>query len=289
MINLPGVYKISNEEYHADPVIVPSLSRSIMKDLIYRSPKHAWFSHPRLNLDFKPKEQVEKFDLGQAAHSLLLEGSDRATLIYGDDWRKKEAKEARDQARAEGKIPLLLDQYDKVTDMVKVAEKAIFDCDELSLGSLKIQGDSELSFIWQEEDVWLKVRPDWISHDRAVIIDYKTTSMSVNPGDLARYIITMGYDLQDAFYTRGVKAISGIEPKFIFLFQETSEPYLCSFVGLPPDFMELAKSKVDFGIALWRECMATGIWPGYPRQVCWLDLPAWSVAAWESRASDISI
>ena len=286
MINVPGVYNISSEEYHADPCEVPSLSRSVIKDLIYRSPRYAWFNHPRLNISPKPEERVEKFDIGQATHALLLEGSDCATLIDGDDWRKKEAREARDKARQDGKIPLLLDQYEKVTKMVRVAEKTIFDCNELQIGSLKLQGDPELSYVWCEEETWLKVRPDWISHDRQLIFDYKTTMISVNPNDLARHIITMGYTIQAALYIRGVMAVEGTEPKFLFLFQEVSEPYLCSLVALSPELMEMGKQQVEYGIFLWQECMRLNQWPGYPSRVCYIDAPPWALTAWESRASE---
>ncbi len=289
LINDPGNYNITLEEYHGNPCIEPCLSTSVIKDLLYKSPAHAFFNHPVLNKGFLPEPKPERFDLGSATHSLFLEGIDIAVLIPGDDWRKKEAKEARDKAREEGKIPFLVDQYEKVIKMVKVANKAISDCDELKLGSLKLQGDSELSCFWQEEDIWLKVRPDWINENKSIILDYKTTNHSANPEELARIIVSMGYDIQDALYTRGIKAIEGIEPKFLFLFQEIYEPYLCSIVGLPPGFMEMANQKVDYGIFLWRECLSTGKWPGYPDQIAWIEPPAWALTAWESRAQGLGI
>jgi hypothetical protein len=289
MIDSPGIYKLSMDEYQADPCIEPSLSRSILQMLIYKSPAHAFVNHPRLCKDIamRPEEKLEKFDLGSAAHSLFLEGLDIAVLVDGDDWRKKEAREARDKARSEGKIPLLLDQYEKVQKMVTIANKAIFECDELKIGSLKLQGDSEESYFWKEEDIWLRIRPDWVSHDKKIILDYKTTAQSANPNDLARTVINMGYDIQSALYTRGVHAICQSDPKFIFVFQETVEPYLCSIIALPPDFMEMGKSKVEYGIFLWQECLRMGKWPGYPSQVSWINLPAWASVAWEQRATEI--
>lgn len=287
MIDSPGVYSLSLDEYHSDPAIEPSLSRSVIQDLIYKSPAHAFFNHPRLNKASRPEEKVEKFDLGQAAHSLFLEGVDIAVLVDGDDWRKKEAREARDRARAEGKIPFLLDQYEKVTSMVKVAERALFDCNELKLGSLKLQGNSEKSYFWKEEEIWLRVRPDWIHDDRKIVIDYKTTTQSANPNELARMMVAMGYTIQEALYCRGVKAITGIEPKFLFLFQETTEPYLCSIVALSPEFREMGRQQVDYGIFLWRECLQYGKWPGYPQRIAYIDAPVWALTAWESKAQQI--
>ena len=76
MIEAPGIYDgIPENDYHADPVgPAPSLSASIAKLLVLKSPRHAWLAHPRLN---KAKaEEVEKAkrarDVGTATHKLVL-------------------------------------------------------------------------------------------------------------------------------------------------------------------------------------------------------------------------
>ena len=48
MINTPGIYEIPATEYHADPCPEPSLSASVARTLIDRSPLHAWMKHPKL-------------------------------------------------------------------------------------------------------------------------------------------------------------------------------------------------------------------------------------------------
>ncbi len=287
MIDKPGCYKFSLDEYHRDPCIRPSLSRSVISDLIYKTPCHTHLNHPRLNPNYKEDDGNGKFDIGTAAHALLLEGVDNMAVIEADDWRTKVAKEARDLARKEGKTPLLKKQYAQVKVMVDEAIRQIYGCKELGIDNLSLDGDAELSYLWFEEDTWFKVRPDWISKDRKIILDYKTTDGSANPSDLARHIVSLGYDIQNALYVRGVKAVEGTEPKMIFVFQETEEPYLCSFVGLPPGFLEMAKSKIDYGIFLWRECMTTNKWPAYPNRVCWVEPPAWVLASWELKAQEI--
>lgn len=289
MINSPGIYKIPLEEYHADPCEIPSLSRSTIIDLLSRSAAHAWFNHPRLNPNFQKDEGEKKFDIGQAAHSLLLEGLDNVAVIEAEDWRTKMAKEKRDEAREQGKFPLLLYQYEEVKIMVESAHRQIFACTELGIADLQLDGDSELSYIWQEEETWLRVRPDWVSQDHKLIFDYKTTGISVNPSELARHIVNMAYDVQDSLYSRGVKAVHGVDPKFIFIFQEIEKPYFCSFIGLPPEFMEMGKQKVEYGIFLWQECMSRNEWPPYPNRVCWIDLPAWASFSWEKKATDLGI
>ncbi len=289
MIDKPGSYRLSMDGYQNGPSLVPSLSRSTIIDLLFRSPAHAWFKHPRLNPDFKKDEGEKNFDLGQAAHSLLLEGIDNATVIEANDWKTKKAKEERDEARSQGKIPLLPHQYEEVLMIVLTAKVDILDCKELGITDLQAYGDSEMSYFWKEDDTWLRVRPDWVSKDHKLILDYKTTGTSANPSDLGRHIVNMGYDIQASLYSRGVKAIQGGDPKFVFVFQEIEPPYLCSFIGLPPDFMEMGKQKVEYGIFLWQECMSKNEWPGYPSKVCWVDPPAWSLAAWEGKAQSIGI
>ncbi len=293
-IGIPGVYKISSEIYHADPCIEPSLSRSTVVDLLFRSPAHAAYNHPRLTSGYEPEED-QKFDLGTAAHALLLEGVDNVAVIDAEDWRKKEAKEARDIARGEGKTPLLKRQYIEAKLMVAVASLAITGCPELKIDSLVNDGDAELSYLWKEKiqgfdkDLWLKARPDWISKDRKLILDYKTTQGSANPMEWDRQAVNMGYGIQAALYSRGVKTIEGTDPNFIFVVQEAYEPYICSFIGLLPDFMEMGKSKVDYALFLWQECLTLNKWPGYPNRVAWINAPAWALASWEQRATEIGI
>jgi len=73
-ITEPGIYDIPETDYHADPIAEPSLSSSIAKILLARSPRHAWANHPRLNPNQEPETRRE-FDFGSAAHAMLLEGS----------------------------------------------------------------------------------------------------------------------------------------------------------------------------------------------------------------------
>lgn len=281
-----GVHVIPSETYHADPCPVPSLSRSVIKSLLFQSPAHVKEGHPRLNPAYQ-SEDDGKFDMGTACHALLLEGVDNIAVIEADSWRGKAAQEARNEAYLQGKTPLLLHQYDAALMMVKSAERQIAACPELKIKNLREEGDPELTYIWKEEETYLRVRPDWISKDRTLILDYKTTAASANPEEWGKTGLGSACDIQEALYKRGVKAIEGKEPKFIFVVQENYPPYLCSFIGLPPEFSNLGESKVIYGIYLWRKAMESGEWPGYPNRVAWIDPPAWALASWEQRAQNI--
>jgi len=280
----PGIYDgLSEDIYHGDSYPAPCLSTGVLKDLLNKSPLHAFLNHPALNPSFTEGEADEsKFDIGRAAHALLLEGEDNVEIIPFDSYQSTAAKLARDNARMAGKIPLKQKEWDRVSRMVEAANQQLRES-ELGINDLLAEGKSERSFIWQEDDVWLKIRPDWMPHDETFILDYKTTGLSANPTDLDRHILNMGYHIQDCLYKWGVRTYAEREPRFVFMFQETSDPFLCSFVELRPAFAALGWQEVETGVKLWRRCLASGEWPGYPKEICGIDLPSWELKKLQDR------
>lgn len=282
MILQQGIHcDIPESDYHADPCPEPSLSRSCIRDLVSKTPQHAKASHPRFYL--QPEEKGEaKFDLGTAAHALLLQGEDRAEIIDAADWKTAKAREARDAARMAGKLPFLPHQWNDVLLMVRAAEQQIYACDELGINDLYKDGKAEQTLVWQEENgIWCRVRPDWWSNDKIIMLDYKTAGQTANPDVFNRKAVDLGYDIQDQFYSRGAYKLTGILPKFIFVVQETSYPFACSFVALDPEFKELGFKKMEAGMDVWYGCTTTKKWPGYPKRVCHISAPGWELAKWE--------
>jgi hypothetical protein len=249
-------------------------------DLLFQSCARAAYNHPRLNPAYVPAND-SKFSIGSAAHSLFLEGNDIVTIVFADDWRTKAAKEERDKAWADGKVPLLEKEFDIVSEMVNAADVALMNSE------LEIQidnGDSELSYFWLQDGAWCRCRPDWMTKDRIITLDYKTSARPVNPAEMAGHILNMGYDVQESFYRKGIKAVDGVDTKFCFMFQEIEKPYLCSFVSLAPDFQHVGQMKVSHAIGLWNQCVSTGKWPGYSQRVVYPDLPAWG-DMWQTKAT----
>lgn len=260
-------------EYHADPCVRPSLSNSIAQILIDQSPAHAWLKHPRLNPNYEP-ETDSKFDLGSAAHVMLLERRDDCIVrVQADDWRTKAAREARDAAQANGQYAVLERQYNDIEAMVRAARQFI---DDTELAGILDTGDAEQTLIWQEGNAWCRARPDFLSSGRAVGLDYKTTP-SAAPEAFIMQIGRMGYDLQAEFYTRGIKALTGSEPAFIFLCQESKPPYACSLVALAETYRVVGQAKVNQALKLWSECMTTNAWYSYSNRIHWADPKPWDL------------
>jgi hypothetical protein len=267
-----------------------------LRDLLTKTPAHVWQNHPRLNPNYKPDESA-KFDVGKLAHSLFLEGVDCCCVIDPKDypagngnipkgWTNPSIRAARDVARDAGKVPMLPEEAASVVDMVKAATVQLAES-ELGIINLRAEGDAERSYVWQEDGIWCRARPDWLSKDRTIALDYKTTSSSANPNAVAKSMANFGYAVQASFYKRGIKAVDGVEPTFIFLFQEVDPPYLCSFIGLSPAWQEIGNQQVNAGIMLWRECIKSGVWPGYTNKVCYPDCPPWILSDWEMKQFDL--
>jgi hypothetical protein len=268
---------IAAEAYHADPCEQPSLTSTIARILMSDSPLHAWTTHPRLNPAFENKE-AGHFDIGTAAHGLLLEGEANVEVVDADSWRTKAAQERRDAAYAAGKQPLLTHQWIELERMVQAAAKQLeaVDADPVIFGS----GHAEQTLIWHEDGVTCRARLDWLHDTYFAIDDYKTTGRSANPDGFSRTLFNIGYDIQAAFYLRGLEALTGVTADWRWVVQETEPPYALSVVGMTPAALEIANAKVDRAISKWRRCLTTGRWPGYPTDICYAELPGWAEAKW---------
>lgn len=277
------VYDIPLAEYVSDPAPEPSLSASIAHVMLDESPLHAWHNHPRLNPHYQPNN-ADKFDIGTIAHNVLLEGDySRIAVVNEKDWRKDSAKDARDEARAAGKVPILSKDMEAIEAMVTAAKEAIA-CSELSECFTTDGGKSEQTLIWEEQGIWLRSRPDRRSTDWRVIVDYKTTGTNAKPELWAKGpLLNNGYDIQAALGLRGVNKLQLSDRcTFIFIVQEINPPYAVSFVRLSPSYRYCAELKLDRAIALWRRCMETCNWPSYGSQTVDVEPPPWAFNGCES-------
>jgi hypothetical protein len=267
-----GIHWLPMGEYSSDPCLEPSLSNSIARILVTQSPSHAKAAHPRLNPQHEPEES-SRFDIGSAAHALLLEGdNDAIAVVDADDWRKKTSQDLRDQARGDGKYPILSKHFGDLLAMVETARTFIHGSE---LSGIFENGQAEQTIIWQEGEIWCRARTDWLTADHRIILDYKTCANAA-PDAFHRQINSMQYDLQAGFYKRGLAAVGGPEDaQFVFLAQEIEPPYACSLHTLSASFAAIADDKVRQAIEIWQECIETDTWPTYTNRICCAEPPNW--------------
>jgi hypothetical protein len=269
---------ISPADYHADLGDTPTLNATVAKSLILETPAHAKQKHPRLmDGEYVPKHS-DAMDEGTALHQMLL-GDDRVDILDFDAFRSNDAKQARDESRAAGRVPMLRSKWDSITalgDSLK-AQVAGFPIDP----PLFTSGMAEQTIMSTEGDVGLRSRLDWLTSNYRYIDDLKK-ARSAQPRQFHRSMFALGYDIQAAFYIRAVKAAFGVTPVFRWVAIEPEPPYAMSVHVLSPDALRSAHEKVDLAISIWRECLNSGVWPAYPAVVSTVELPAWMQAgSWD--------
>ena len=242
----PGIYPgIKNADYHADS----ALGSTSLKTLALKTPAH--YQHDKAH----PKSS-DAFTLGTAAHSLILEGDTSGIVIVdADNWLTKAAKEAKADALADGKQPLLTKEMAQVFAM----QDAVMT--HPAAGPLFTGHEAELSVFWEEDGLMLKCRPDaWKS---GVIVDLKTT-VDANPNEFGKTAFNFGYFMSGAHYIDGVKAATGEDVKFRFVNVEKTAPYLVSVTELDDVALDYGRQMIERAKRIYRECIESGNWPGYP-------------------------
>jgi hypothetical protein len=266
----------------ADYLALEAVSSGMIDTINNQCPAAAW-QQSWLNSD-RQRENSDEMDIGTIAHAMLLEGGSGAVEVIDpamyptkttgnipDGWTNKDIREARDRARAAGRIPILLPKFASIEAMVKAAMEFI---PRSEVKDTFAAGDSEFTLVWQDGDVLCKARCDKLSADRGTVINYKTTGGSVEPDKWGR-IQLLDYYVAGAFYVRGVQACFGVPAAHVFLCQETTAPYLCSLVGLSPQWLGVGDAKVTKALRTWAACMATGKFPGYPTRIAYPEMPQW--------------
>lgn len=269
--------KLDAAVYHADPCAKPSLSSSIARVLERQSPLHAWSRHPRLGgMSSKPRTA---FDFGSLSHALLLGEGSEIAIIEADDWRTKAAREAREEARAAGKVPVLVDDYGSVAVAVKTLRPRFAD-----LG-IVLDGKSEVTALWTVPamaglEVQCRGMIDHLTDGGCTVYDLKSCQ-SAHPDACARHADAYGYDIQHAAY---VQAIETIHPelagrvRFTFVFYELEPPYAVTPARLSGEFRELGQRRWERAVHTWAACLSGNRWPAYVDRIATLEAPRWALA-----------
>jgi len=68
---------------------------------------------------------------------------------------------------------------------------------------------------------------------------------------------------------------------FVFVLVEKTPPFGLAVFRLAPEAVELARSEVERGVAIYQKCERSGVWLCYSETVQTVDLPAWAYKATE--------
>jgi hypothetical protein len=271
----------TDEEYFADPLPTPSLSQSVAHTLLAKSPYHAWLQHPKLG--GVGRAPTKSQDNGSLVHALLLGVGKEIAIIDAADFRSKAAREERDAARTNGRIPVL--QHEAADAMLVVADIKL----GLTELGITLAGVSEIKVAWSEETslgpVLCRGMLDHVIVDRGVIFDVKTCK-SAHPRACTSHIIEYGYHLQSAAYSSWLRKfrpeLAGRE-SFTFLFVEelpegSPRRVVITPVALNGQFRALGERRWARACETWAHCVQSNTWSGYADRVLKLDAPKWALA-----------
>lgn len=263
---------LTAEEYHADRT---SISSSGLRALLDPGCP-AQFKYDRDN----PAPPKREFDLGHAAHKLVLGEGPEFRIIDYPDYKKKAAQNERDEAYELDLVPLLTKEHDQVQAMADAIRRHPIAGGLFTPGT----GRAELSIYWTDKatGVRCRVRPDWLKElpGLALAVDYKTCR-DASPQGVSRAIKDHSYHQQDAFYTDGIwAALAPEDVRFVFVFQSKTAPYLITVRELTQQDRDIGRARNERALRIYADCEATGVWPDWTGPVT--EIPQIGMPTWDT-------
>nr|WP_269328863.1 PD-(D/E)XK nuclease-like domain-containing protein [Kineosporia babensis] len=215
----------------------------------------------------------DAYDLGTVTHLHVLGKGAEVVEVEAANWQTKDAKAQRDDARAEGRTPILTKDLLKAKAM---ARAVLSNKQVRALGLFKEgNGLPERSIFWEDDESGITCRAmlDWLGE---IPVDLKTTN-DASPEAVSKAVYSYGYDQQQDWYQAAVRGV-GIDenPPFVFVFVETEAPHFVSVVELDDAFLDRGARRNRAGIERWVQCRESGIWPGYSEDIQTISPPRWA-------------
>lgn len=261
----PGVYELDDAAYFGGPLARASLSSTGVRELLTCPAKFRYRQqHAR------PDKRA--FDVGHAAHQLVLGAGPELVRIDADKWLSNAVKAEVQAVRDAGKVPLRPSDWDTVHAMAEALRE------HRIASRLFRDGAPERTLVWQDDatGVLCRAKVDWLDPDG--IVDYKTTD-NASPESLRKSVYNFGYYLQAAFYLRGFRKLDQTgqrrAPFFVFVAQEKDAPYLVTVFQLGYDALAYGDRKCTEALEIYRDCVTADVWPGYSAGIEDIDLPSW--------------
>lgn len=308
-----GFAELSAAEYHANTEAIGH--SSLVK--ILTTPAH--YKEYRDN----PPEPKAAMEFGTAFHSLLLEPESfvneyavinesdlQGTLVSLDDYKTAAAalgitvgkmkKDELKDAVAAFKDPRFQSREERIADLyggkvlLEPAEMHALEsmCSNArahrGIANLLAHGRSEVSGFWVDEETGIlcKLRLDWLSedpHGRPVAIADAKKARDAGSRGFSNAIGDYGYDIQAAFYTDGMKALTGWTLPFYFIPVEDKAPFAACCYKASDAMIETGRAKYRAALQMLKWCRENDMWPSYQPhgEIEEIDLPRWASFSFE--------
>ena len=277
MITEPGLFfDMACDDYFADPCPKPSLSNSGIGVLLHQSPLHFAAQHPRLNGGVDTCKATTAMHRGSVVHRLALGAGKDYVVLDFDDFRTKDAKAQRDEAEANGLVPILSHKFAEAEEQAKIVRAHL---DEVLLGEEFLP---EVVIAWKiatkHGEIWARGMIDAWCPSLKLAVDLKSTT-DASPAAVTRRMSQGGYDTQHAWYTAGLGHVLGIpgQVRFATLFCENDAPHASHAVVIDEAWRSSAWDLCEEACDIFAACQKAGKWPGYPRNPQLISPPDWLI------------
>lgn len=241
-------------------------------------------AHPQTPAHFKAwREEVEMpteaQQFGILLHRCLLENDTIkgafAVRPAGLDCRTKAGKEWME---ANSGLQILTEQQAKTIDACVSSLWQHPNASRLLKGA-----DFERSlFATDAQGTLRKCRLDALNKGN-VLVDVKTCLSAAAP-DFEKSIVNYRYHVQAAYYIDLCKLLGIEKEHFCFLCVEKTPPYAVAVYDLEPDVIRFGRTIYQRDLQVYRNCVESGEWPGYPTEITTIGVPLWARKEMENAA-----
>lgn len=221
----------------------------------------------KAQLEAMNTERPGKLSTSGSRHELaeLLRANGQQVTLWSDVWEEW-------QQNNPGRIVLSPEVWDQLHAMAAAVHA------HPAAGALltSVPGEAEKSVYWNDPTtgVLCRCRPDWWREDD-VLVDLKTTD-DASPEGFAKSMANWRYDVQDPFYTDGVKIATGRNVKaFVFIAVEKKPPYAVGVYVLDSASRDIGRATYQHDLKVYAECLANDNWPGYGDKIQTINMPTW--------------
>jgi hypothetical protein len=226
---------IPNEAYHAGVGISSSAIRR--------------FGESQLHAIEHVQETTPAMNFGTAAHAMLVEGDEAfnndIAVLTGSPYTNAN-KELKKEYEERGLTVIKEAELNHIRGM---------KANMIEEGNMYLNPEGKLaeaSFYWYEDEVLCKCRPDVLcppltkpyADNSVVVIDYKTTQ-SCDPKAFAGSVRKYGYDMQAAWYRRGMQKAGFKVQEFVFVAQEKVPPYAAKVFRITEEQMDIGWERME--------------------------------------------
>lgn len=261
---------------HEQYLAAEGVSHSMLKILREKSPLHL-----RAAMDTPAPEPTDAQKIGTLTHAALLQPDILKDAFHvrpeGLDLRTKAGKEWATEHT--DRLVITADELARINGMVAAVHKH-----PIAKRLLANAAYEQSIFVEDAKGTLRKLRADILPRGGNILPDLKTCDSS-HPDDFEKAIAKWGYWSQGAYYLDGCKLAGMDFENFVLIAVEKDYPHAVATYTLDPIALDYGRMVNEKALAIYRECVETGHWPGYSNEVKYIGLPHWLMKEAEQAAA----